>query len=161
MIEGSGTRSVIIITDPDLVIITDPDPGGPHCFGSVEILAFPYQVNINGPAEKTHHFCGQAELKRLAAYKLPQDKVSCIFRVSVTIMNLLSLAVEKSVPAADDFLPVLVYVIIQANPPDLLSTGTATTVLQPHGLINYVDTKVACRLLKKFINKGTLGQVFI
>jgi hypothetical protein len=63
-------------------------------------------------------------LKRLAAYKLPQDKVSCIFRVSVTIMNLLSLAVEKSVPAADDFLPVLVYVIIQANPPDLLSTGT-------------------------------------
>jgi hypothetical protein len=44
-------------------------------------------------------------------------------------MNLLSLAVEKSVPAADDFLPVLVYVIIQANPPDMLSTGRTEFLL--------------------------------
>jgi hypothetical protein len=37
-------------------------------------------------------------------------------------MNLLSLASERSVPAADDFMPVLLYVIIKANPPGLLST---------------------------------------
>ena len=66
----------------------------------------------------------QAELKRLPAFKLPSDKVNCVSRVAATIMNLLSLAAEKSVPAADDFLPVFVYVIIQANPPSLLSTGT-------------------------------------
>lgn len=64
----------------------------------------------------------QAELKRLAAFKLPSDKVHCLSRVSSTIMNLLSLAADRLVPAADDFLPVLVYVIIQANPPGLLST---------------------------------------
>jgi len=64
----------------------------------------------------------QAELKRLAAFKLPSDKVSCVSRVATTVMNLLSLAADKSVPAADDFLPVFVYVIIQANPPGLLST---------------------------------------
>jgi hypothetical protein len=37
-------------------------------------------------------------------------------------MNLLSIASTKSVPAADDFVPVMVFVIIKANPPSLLST---------------------------------------
>ena len=37
-------------------------------------------------------------------------------------MNLLSMANEKSVPAADDFTPVFIFVIIKANPPCLLST---------------------------------------
>ncbi|QQP35679.1 GTPaseactivating protein and VPS9 domaincontaining protein 1like [Caligus rogercresseyi] len=37
-------------------------------------------------------------------------------------MNLLSLGSPKGVPAADDFIPVLVFVIIKANPPSLLST---------------------------------------
>jgi hypothetical protein len=39
-----------------------------------------------------------------------------------TIMNLLSMANDKSVPAADEFMPVLIFVIIKANPPCLLST---------------------------------------
>ena len=64
----------------------------------------------------------QAEIRRLAAYKTPQDKVACVVRCSQTIMNLLSLASSKSVPAADDFVPVMVFVIIMANPPSLLST---------------------------------------
>lgn len=64
----------------------------------------------------------QAELRRLAAYKTPQDKVCCVVRCSQTIMNLLSIASSKSVPAADDFIPVMVFVIIKANPPSLLST---------------------------------------
>ena len=70
---------------------------------------------------------------------MPEEKVQCITRVSTIIMNLLSLAQDKSVPAADDFMPVLVFVsccwnifnvfttsscqvIIKANPPSLLST---------------------------------------
>ena len=37
-------------------------------------------------------------------------------------MNLLSLASAKGVPAADDFVPVMVFVLIKANPPAMLST---------------------------------------
>ncbi|KAK7933465.1 hypothetical protein WMY93_004361 [Mugilogobius chulae] len=48
--------------------------------------------------------------------------INCILRMCSTIMNLLSLANEDSVPGADDFVPVLVFVLIRANPPCLLST---------------------------------------
>jgi len=58
----------------------------------------------------------------MGAFKLPADKVHCVSRVSAIIMNLLSLSQDKAVPAADDFVPVLVYVIIKAAPPSLLST---------------------------------------
>ncbi|XP_014681413.1 PREDICTED: GTPase-activating protein and VPS9 domain-containing protein 1-like [Priapulus caudatus] len=64
----------------------------------------------------------QAEIVTINAYKTPKDKLQCVIRCCSTIMNLLSLASDKSVPAADDFTPVIVYVIIKANPPSLLST---------------------------------------
>ncbi len=76
----------------------------------------------------------QAELRILAAYKTPKDKVACVVRCSQTIMNLLSLSARNSVPAADDFVPVLVYVILKANPPSLLST------------VQYVDSFYGNRL---------------
>ncbi|XP_078082592.1 GTPase-activating protein and VPS9 domain-containing protein 1 isoform X1 [Mustelus asterias] len=64
----------------------------------------------------------QSEVRTINAYKTPRDKVQCILRMCSTIMNLLSLANEDSVPGADDFIPVLVFVLIKANPPCLLST---------------------------------------
>ncbi|OQV25779.1 GTPase-activating protein and VPS9 domain-containing protein 1 [Hypsibius exemplaris] len=64
----------------------------------------------------------QAEIATINAYKTPKDKVQCVVRCSCTLMNLLSLAADSSVPAADDFMPALVYVLIRANPPSLLST---------------------------------------
>ncbi|XP_072421866.1 GTPase-activating protein and VPS9 domain-containing protein 1 isoform X2 [Chiloscyllium punctatum] len=64
----------------------------------------------------------QSEIQTINAYKTPRDKVQCILRMCSTIMNLLSLANEDSVPGADDFVPVLVFVLIKANPPCLLST---------------------------------------
>ncbi|XP_069695345.1 GTPase-activating protein and VPS9 domain-containing protein 1 [Periplaneta americana] len=73
-----------------------------------------------------HYECpwpsAQAEVSAVAAYKTPRDKLQCVFRCATTIMNLLSMACERGVPAADDFVPVLVYVLIKANPPSLLST---------------------------------------
>ena len=77
----------------------------------------------------------QAEIRRLAAYKTPQDKVACVARCSQTIMNLLSLSSKNAVPAADDFVPVMVFVIIKANPPSLLST------------IQYVDSFFGNRMV--------------
>lgn len=64
----------------------------------------------------------QAELTAIVAHKTPRDKVRCVFRCCTNIMNLLSLATDRSVPAADDLMPVLVYVLIKANPVSLLST---------------------------------------
>ncbi|KAJ8286402.1 hypothetical protein GJAV_G00038870 [Gymnothorax javanicus] len=64
----------------------------------------------------------QSEIRAASAYKTPRDKVQCVLRMCSAIMNLLSLANEDSVPGADDFVPVLVFVLIKANPPCLLST---------------------------------------
>ncbi|XP_063231797.1 GTPase-activating protein and VPS9 domain-containing protein 1 isoform X2 [Bacillus rossius redtenbacheri] len=73
-----------------------------------------------------HYECpwpsAQAEVAAISAYKTPRDKLQCVFRCATTIMNLLAMASERGVPAADDFVPVLVYVLIKANPPSLLST---------------------------------------
>jgi len=63
----------------------------------------------------------QTELLMVNAYKTAADKLACIHRCSVTIMNLLSMASNKA-PGADDFVPVLVYVVLKSNPPNLLST---------------------------------------
>lgn len=46
--------------------------------------------------------------------------MQCILRMCSTIMNLLSLANEDSVPGADDFVPVLVFVLIKVGPSLLL-----------------------------------------
>lgn len=66
-----------------------------------------------------HYECpwpsAQAEVVCISAYKTPGDKLQCVVRASQTIMNLLSLAHEQSVPAADDFMPVLVYVLIKVG----------------------------------------------
>ena len=41
-------------------------------------------------------------------FQTPKDKLQCVLRCSSTIMNLLSMASDRSVPAADDFMPVLI-----------------------------------------------------
>ncbi|KAI1290103.1 GTPase-activating protein and VPS9 domain-containing protein 1 [Halotydeus destructor] len=64
----------------------------------------------------------QEELLTINAYKSAREKAMCITRTCTVIMNLLSLATDRSVPAADDLMPVLVFVLIKANPPTLLST---------------------------------------
>uniref|UniRef100_A0A1B6FZC8 Receptor-mediated endocytosis protein 6 homolog n=1 Tax=Cuerna arida TaxID=1464854 RepID=A0A1B6FZC8_9HEMI len=73
-----------------------------------------------------HYECpwpsAQAEIATISAYKTPRDKLQCVFRCATTIMNLLSLACDRGPPAADDLVPVMVYVLIKANPPSLLST---------------------------------------
>lgn len=64
----------------------------------------------------------QADLEVINSCKAARDKVSCVVKCCKTIMKLLSIADEKRAPSADDLMPVLVFVIIQANPNSLLST---------------------------------------
>ncbi|XP_059612505.1 receptor-mediated endocytosis protein 6 homolog [Phlebotomus argentipes] len=63
----------------------------------------------------------QQQIAHISAYKTPMEKVQCVVRCITSIMNLLSMASDR-VPSADDLTPVLIYVIIKANPPYLLST---------------------------------------
>uniref|UniRef100_A0AC35TWP4 Ras-GAP domain-containing protein n=1 Tax=Rhabditophanes sp. KR3021 TaxID=114890 RepID=A0AC35TWP4_9BILA len=61
----------------------------------------------------------QSELAIINAYKRPSDKMACIVRCVEEIENLICLSQTAS---ADDLTPVLVYVILQANPMSLNST---------------------------------------
>ncbi|KAH7439276.1 hypothetical protein KP509_04G053400 [Ceratopteris richardii] len=62
----------------------------------------------------------QKDIQRINTYKNPRDKLQCILSCSTVIMNV-SLAADETPPGADEFLPVLIYVIIKANPPQLYS----------------------------------------
>ncbi|KAJ7522457.1 hypothetical protein O6H91_18G011600 [Diphasiastrum complanatum] len=66
----------------------------------------------------------QKELQKINTYKAPRDKLVCILDCCRVINNLLlnaMMAKNDNPPGADDFLPVLIYVIIKANPPQLQS----------------------------------------
>ncbi|XP_021300005.1 vacuolar protein sorting-associated protein 9A-like isoform X3 [Herrania umbratica] len=66
----------------------------------------------------------EKELKKINAFKAPREKLLCIMNCCRVINNLLLNASisEDHVPGgADDFLPVLIYVTIKANPPQLHS----------------------------------------
>lgn len=93
----------------------------------------------------------QQQISYISAYKTPQEKVQCVIRCIQSIMYLLKMASNQQ-PAADDLVPVLIYVIIkvsfdrsywkclkfpsksQANPPFLMST------------INYVECFIGNKL---------------
>jgi len=62
----------------------------------------------------------QAELRLINAYKTPRDKVACVQRCIRIIQNLIRLA-SNSAAGADDTIPILIYVIVKENPPNLLS----------------------------------------
>ncbi|KAJ8965805.1 hypothetical protein NQ317_019953 [Molorchus minor] len=64
----------------------------------------------------------QDALRALNAYKTPRDKVKCIVHCAKCIMDLLALSQNNGSTTADDFTPVLVYVIIKVNPEAVLST---------------------------------------
>nr|XP_023029474.1 receptor-mediated endocytosis protein 6 homolog [Leptinotarsa decemlineata] len=64
----------------------------------------------------------QDALRTLNIYKTPRDKVKCIVNCAKCIMDLLALSQSNGSATADDFMPVLVYVIIKVNPEALLST---------------------------------------
>uniref|UniRef100_A0A2P2JTY9 Vacuolar protein sorting-associated protein 9A n=1 Tax=Rhizophora mucronata TaxID=61149 RepID=A0A2P2JTY9_RHIMU len=73
---------------------------------------------------ETSWLLAQKELQKINMYKAPRDKLVCILNCCKVINNLLfnaSIASKEDPPGADDFLPVLIYVTIKANPPQLHS----------------------------------------
>eukprot|EP00850_Spirogloea_muscicola_P003026 SM000012S25288 [mRNA] locus=s12:93969:98406:- [translate_table: standard] len=66
----------------------------------------------------------QKELQKINIYKAPRDKLVCILNCCRVINNLLlnmSMGSDGNPPGADDFLPVLIFIVIKANPPQLQS----------------------------------------
>ncbi|KAF3789983.1 Vacuolar sorting-associated protein 9A [Nymphaea thermarum] len=73
---------------------------------------------------ETSWLLAQKELQKINMYKAPRDKLVCILNCCKVINNLLlnaALATNENPPGADEFLPVLIYVTIKANPPQLHS----------------------------------------
>ncbi|XP_020698915.1 vacuolar protein sorting-associated protein 9A [Dendrobium catenatum] len=73
---------------------------------------------------ETSWLLAQKELQKINMYKAPRDKLVCILNCCRVINNLLlnvSIASNANPPGADEFLPVLIYVTIKANPPQLHS----------------------------------------
>ncbi|XP_065881390.1 vacuolar protein sorting-associated protein 9A-like isoform X1 [Euphorbia lathyris] len=71
---------------------------------------------------ETSWLLAQKELQKINMCKAPRDKLACILNCCKVINNLLlSMASSHNPPGADDFLPVLIYVTIKANPPQLHS----------------------------------------
>lgn len=64
----------------------------------------------------------QRELLRINTYKAPRDKLVCILNCCRIINNLLHTGLAAGDgKGADDFLPILIFVTIHANPPKLAS----------------------------------------
>ncbi|CAD6203001.1 unnamed protein product [Miscanthus lutarioriparius] len=73
---------------------------------------------------ETSWLLAQKELQKINMYKAPRDKLACILNCCKVINNLLlnaSIVSNENPPGADEFLPVLIYVTIKANPPQLHS----------------------------------------
>lgn len=73
---------------------------------------------------ETSFLLAQKELQKINMYKAPRDKLVCILSYCKAINNILlnsSMASNNHPHGADDFLPVLIYVTIKANTPQLYS----------------------------------------
>lgn len=81
----------------------------------IYLFIYPMCVYVQVYLKEAPWPSAQAEIRTINAYKTPRDKVQCILRMCSTIMNLLSLANEDAVPGADDFVPVLVFVLIKVS----------------------------------------------
>ncbi|KAF6797590.1 guanine nucleotide exchange factor vps9 [Colletotrichum sojae] len=61
----------------------------------------------------------QKELLKIKSYRAPRDKIICVLNCCKVIFGLLKHS--KSDSSADSFMPLLIYVVLQANPEHLVS----------------------------------------
>ncbi|KDB21467.1 hypothetical protein H109_06635 [Trichophyton interdigitale MR816] len=73
-----------------------------------------------GPNGRRFLLLAQQELLKIKGYRAPRDKVICILNCCKVIFGLLRHA-KNSDTSADSFIPLLIYVVLKANPEHLVS----------------------------------------
>ncbi|KAF4632454.1 hypothetical protein G7Y89_g5662 [Cudoniella acicularis] len=72
-----------------------------------------------GDSGKRFLVLAQQELLKIKTYRAPRDKIICVLNCCKVIFGLLKHS--KSDSSADSFMPLLIYVVLQANPEHLVS----------------------------------------
>ena len=72
-----------------------------------------------GPSGEQYLKRAQQELLKIKGYRAPRDKVICVLNCCKVIFGLLKNT--KTDTSADSFVPLLIYVVLQANPEHLVS----------------------------------------
>ncbi|KAH6678442.1 hypothetical protein B0J14DRAFT_473696 [Halenospora varia] len=72
-----------------------------------------------GESGKRFLVLAQQELLKIKTYRAPRDKIICVLNCCKVIFGLLKHS--KSDSSADSFMPLLIYVVLQANPEHLVS----------------------------------------
>ncbi|KAK9067320.1 hypothetical protein SSX86_014646 [Deinandra increscens subsp. villosa] len=125
----------------------------------------------------------QKELLKINTYKAPRDKLACILScckvISNSMFNASVVSGNQNPPGADDFLPVLIYVTIKANPPQFhsnlmyieryrnrsrLSGETAyvfTNMLSAESFILNIDAKALSMNETEFVKNMESAQAVI
>lgn len=72
-------------------------------------LSIPQEYLVEAP-----WFFAQQQILQISAYKTAQEKVRCVARCIMSIVNLLSMTSGRT-PSADDLTPVLIFVLIKVS----------------------------------------------
>ncbi|KAJ5047510.1 uncharacterized protein L3040_003334 [Drepanopeziza brunnea f. sp. 'multigermtubi'] len=72
-----------------------------------------------GDSGKRFLILAQQELLKIKTYRAPRDKIICVLNCCKVIFGLLKHS--KSDSSADSFMPLLIYVVLQANPEHMVS----------------------------------------
>jgi len=103
---------------------------------------------------------GVSELRSIDQYKAPRDKLVCILNACRVITDILKLTRRgqsglqgKRPLSADDFLPLLIYLLIRANPPRLHSNAEYIATFRHPSRLNGEDAYFVTTLLsaKEFL----------
>lgn len=121
------------------------------------------EVNINTDNKEVENLIGQAqqELVEINTKRAPQDKLSCVVKCSTSIFRMLQLTNNELIASADDFLPALIYIVLQSNPPLLHSNiQYITRFCNPNKLMagegGYYFTNLCCAV--SFIRENLDAQ---
>ncbi|XP_065009457.1 vacuolar protein sorting-associated protein 9A-like isoform X1 [Musa acuminata AAA Group] len=106
------------------------------------------------------------ELQKINFFKAPRDKLLCIMNCCRIINNLLldiSMTTNHTPAGADDFLPILIYVTIKANPPQLHSNLKFVQLYRKHSKLvseveYYLTNLISAKTFITNINASSLSM---